>query len=428
MVCRLITTTFGTIICFGSDASALSSVKILDVMNRLQIKEQTLLNVREGESRHQVPANTTIPSSPVPPTAPPASVKVCTYCNKKGHVAKNCFKRKRDEAREQRQSNGKPVPPTLPTRALAEVSGVEIDDTEVQVPIDRYDSSMWVVDSGAGQHMCADRSLFVNFRECQFEVLCADNSPAPVYGVGDVEVDFFGFRIMLYNVAFVPALAQNLFSVASAVDRGASVSFSAGCGRIQFPEGDEYTFHKSSDKVFKLYCRSALSKQKRGAAKDACAQHESEKKTEPEHTSPCLTTTVSSADATLWHRRFAHLSTDAVVSLQKNGYATGMGEVPLKVPNHSCEVCVSAKAKRKPFPISESRASQPLELLHMDLIGPMPASHSGVRYVMPILDDCTRYSAVLLLKRKSDATEALITHIREWESLLNHKVKRIRPF
>ena len=352
---------------FGTDASALATVKIMDVMSRLQIKEQMLLNAREGDSRHQVPANATMPTTAPPPTAPPMNVKSCTYCHKAGHVAKNCFKRKRDEARQNRQSDqsratpSDTVAPTLPTRALA----VEPDGNvgEAQLSVVRFDPSMWVVDSGAGQHMCADRSLFVNYQECHFEVLCADSSPSPVYGVGEVEVDFFGFPIMLHNVAFVPALAQNLFSVTAALDRGAAVSFTSGAGSITFPEGDEHAFHLGVDKVFKLYCRTTLGKEKRGVAKDAGAPHESQTKTEPEHTSPCLATT-SSPDATLWHRRFAHLSTDAVVALQKHGFVTGMGDKPLTMPDHSCAVCVSAEAKRHPFPVSESRASQPRAAAH----------------------------------------------------------------
>ena len=413
---------------YGTDSRALNSVSIMDVMSRLQIKEQPLLN---SDSRPNVPANSTT-STPPPPVqnAPPASVKHCTYCQKKGHVERHCFKRKRDEARKNAQSgnSSNSGPSAGPSRALTVVPVSSIQTSHAEDFLSScasYDPAMCVVDSGAGQHMCADLSLFTSFQESRFEVAFADNSTGPVYGTGSVEVDFFGFPAVMHNVAYVPGLAQNLMSVPATNKHGVSVSFGDDVAKFYFPQGDVFSSPLGPDSVYKLYCRHALSKRKGGASKDASAPDESQKKTEPEHT-PCLSSASNPVDINLWHRRFAHLSTDSVVSLQKNNFVSGMGDKPLDAHSHPCEVCVSAKAKRKPFPVSESRAEQPLELLHMDLIGPMPASHSGVRYVMPILDDHTRYSAVLLLKKRSDATDALISHIREWESLLSHKVKRIR--
>ena len=53
-----------------------------------------------------------------------------------------------------------------------------------------------------------------------------------------------------------------------------------------------------------------------------------------------------------------------------------------------------------------SATSRPLELLHLDLIGPTRIeSLGGKRYIMVVVDDFTRYTWVILLRSKSDAPE-----------------------
>ena len=52
--------------------------------------------------------------------------------------------------------------------------------------------------------------------------------------------------------------------------------------------------------------------------------------------------------------------------------------------------------------------SQPLELLHVDLMGPTRMeSMGGKRYIMVVVDDFSRYSLVELLREKSEACEKM---------------------
>jgi len=59
-----------------------------------------------------------------------------------------------------------------------------------------------------------------------------------------------------------------------------------------------------------------------------------------------------------------------------------------------------------------------LELIHLDLCGPMQQkSFGGCRYLMLLIDDFTKFTAVYFLKKKSDAAEsfkAYRTHV-EWQ-------------
>ncbi|KAI3715287.1 hypothetical protein L6452_22263 [Arctium lappa] len=61
---------------------------------------------------------------------------------------------------------------------------------------------------------------------------------------------------------------------------------------------------------------------------------------------------------------------------------------------HLCAACEKAKMKRAPHkPKPEPSTSSPLELLHMDLCGPMRTqSLGGKKYVLVIVDDYSRYT------------------------------------
>ena len=59
--------------------------------------------------------------------------------------------------------------------------------------------------------------------------------------------------------------------------------------------------------------------------------------------------------------------------------------------------------------IIEVQTSRPLELLHIDLMGPVRVqSLGGMKYILVVMDDFTKYTWVVLLKDKSEATDNMI--------------------
>ncbi|CAN0341509.1 unnamed protein product, partial [Hapterophycus canaliculatus] len=72
-----------------------------------------------------------------------------------------------------------------------------------------------------------------------------------------------------------------------------------------------------------------------------------------------------------------------------------------------CPSCAEAKAPRRGVRSHTAPQSrQPLELLHGDLSGPMPASRGGAKHVFLILDDVSGTRWPLFLKDKSADTVA----------------------
>ncbi|GJW51302.1 retrovirus-related pol polyprotein from transposon TNT 1-94 [Tanacetum coccineum] len=101
----------------------------------------------------------------------------------------------------------------------------------------------------------------------------------------------------------------------------------------------------------------------------------------------------TSSQAWLWHRRLSHLNFDTINLLSKNNIVNGLPKLKF-VKDHLCSSCELGKAKRKSFHTKTTPSSKRrLQLLHMDLCGPMRVeSINGKKYVLVIVDDFSRYT------------------------------------
>ena len=67
------------------------------------------------------------------------------------------------------------------------------------------------------------------------------------------------------------------------------------------------------------------------------------------------------------------------------------------------------QVKSKHPSVTEVQTSRPLELLHIDLMGPTRVQSLGEkRYILVVMDDFTRYTWVVLLRDKAEAPENMI--------------------
>jgi transposase InsO family protein len=67
----------------------------------------------------------------------------------------------------------------------------------------------------------------------------------------------------------------------------------------------------------------------------------------------------------------------------------------------------------------------PLELLHMDLFGPI-ASIGGSKYCLVIVDDYSRFTWVFFLQKKSQTQETLKGFLRQAQNEFGLRIKKIR--
>jgi hypothetical protein len=132
-------------------------------------------------------------------------------------------------------------------------------------------------------------------------------------------------------------------------------------------------------------------------------------------------------DISLWHRRLGHHNYDYVRKLHSDGMVTGMDITVKSKPDPVCEPCLAGKMKANPFPSSGTRASAPLELVCMDLKGPIHIqSFGGYKYWAIFLDDYSRFKYAVGLKKKSDAFTAFKQYKAYAENHFGTTIKCIR--
>ncbi|CAL9021865.1 unnamed protein product, partial [Prunus brigantina] len=93
-----------------------------------------------------------------------------------------------------------------------------------------------------------------------------------------------------------------------------------------------------------------------------------------------------------------------------------------------CDGCMLGKQHKDSFPLESTwRASNPLELVHTDICGPMKTeSLSGNRYFLLFTDDFTRMSWVYFIRNKSSALECFRKFKAMTELQSGYKIKGLR--
>ena len=94
----------------------------------------------------------------------------------------------------------------------------------------------------------------------------------------------------------------------------------------------------------------------------------------------------------------------------------------------ACDGCIAGKGQCRTFKSSkEPRASEPLELIHSDLAGPMETiSIGGKHYFCLFIDDCTRYVWIILMRRKSETFKAFKAFVMAIEKSTGQTIRFFR--
>nr|GEY11387.1 retrovirus-related Pol polyprotein from transposon TNT 1-94 [Tanacetum cinerariifolium] len=141
----------------------------------------------------------------------------------------------------------------------------------------------------------------------------------------------------------------------------------------------------------------------------------------------CLMAKVTSFQAWLWHHHLLHLNFDTINLLSKNDIVIGLSKLKF-FKDHLCSSCELGKAKQKSYQTKTTLSSKRrLQLLHMDLCGPMRVeSINGKKYVLVIVDDYSRYTWTHFLRSKDETPEVLIDFLRLVQRGLHAQVRIVR--
>ncbi|GJX78125.1 integrase, catalytic region, zinc finger, CCHC-type containing protein [Tanacetum coccineum] len=221
---------------------------------------------------------------------------------------------------------------------------------------------LWIVDSGCSKHMTGDRSLLKIFvKKFLGTVRFGNDHFAAITCYGN----YVQGNITVCHVYYVEGLGHNLFSVGQFCDGDLEVAFRSKICYVRNLEGDDLLIGAREPNLYTI------------SISDMAAS------------SPVsLMSKATSTKSWLWHRRLSHLNFGTINCLTKHDLVDGLSKFKHS-RDHLCSACKRGKSKKsshqpKLVPSTHSK----LELLHMDLCGPMRvATINGNKYILVIVDD-----------------------------------------
>ena len=332
------------------------------------------------------------------------STLTCSWCLRLGHTKAKCYKflassaeAKAATAKEIQESAGK-----------ASIYSLE----QLEDPLSYIANYDWNADSGATSHMTPHKHWIRNYKPLHIPIKLADHTIIYSAGVGSILFKPFingveSQPLLFSRVLHVPQLQNSLLAVLFLTKhRDYKVSI----------DSDHIHFNRHGRTLFTASINSHNAAFLDGFTVPASLPMESAN----------LSSTLP-LDLSLWHRRLGHTNYGYVKQLHSKDMVTGMKLSNMSKPDPICEPCLAGKMHANPFPTSHTRASKPLELVHVDLKGPIQVkSLAGYYYWIQFVDDCTRFKCGLGLRRKSDAFGAFLQFKAYAENLHDAKIKVLR--
>jgi transposase InsO family protein len=116
-----------------------------------------------------------------------------------------------------------------------------------------------------------------------------------------------------------------------------------------------------------------------------------------------------------------------LAKLQKSEHILGLTNVSFE-KDRICSACQAGKQVGAKHPVKNVVSTErPLELLHMDIFGPIAyISIGGNKYGFVIVDDYSRFTWVFFLRDKSEVQNIFKKFARRAQNEFDVKIKRVR--
>ena len=310
----------------------------------------------------------------------------CYKCGKIGHRASDCYAKKwcnickanshsTNECRKAQQKN----------KAHAKSMEEKEDEHSFAFVVSESKSEICtediLVDCGATAHILNDESMFLDFDETfdskTHVIEMADGRRArglaQKKGTASVNLKDNEGRIhacKLFNTLYVPSFKQNLFSVQAALANGAEINFKENDTSLR-SGNTKFDFLKKGKLYFlKTYVATSTAKVCRSLQE--------------------------------WHTIMGHCNKEDILKLES--VTKGMNISDKK--DFNCDVCVKSKMTQTINRAPDARAKAPLDLIHLDLTGPIEPVSNDFKYVLGCTDDFSGIVIPYMLKNKSDTPKA----------------------
>lgn len=344
------------------------------------------------------------------------TLKVCKFCKKPGHLIESCWIKNKNKDTNQRNDKEK-----------------ENESNAFMVFGNKIKTNDWCLDSGASEHMSWNKNLFDKIYKMTTNkmVQVGNGEKLDVKGYGNIKIwAYNGEKLIettLTNVLYVPKIKYNLFSASCALDKGYFISSDNLTCQI-FDKNGKVRAQAVRQK--KLYTMIFTTEYKTNFSAQICC--------EPQNINNCTQGNdidmtddsildcmkVKSIDTLKeWHRKLAHQNMEYIKEYLRNKNI----EYIDNEKDFVCEQCLSGKQHKIRFKNSESRATQPLEIVHADVCGPMETtSFGGSRYFLLLKDDFSSYRHVYFMQKKSEVKRNIEKFISMAERQTGYKIKILR--
>jgi len=254
------------------------------------------------------------------------------------------------------------------------------NEVKVINEINKVTSNYFLLDSGATHNFVVSEHLLLNYIPSSDESILSDGSIIGIAGEG--KLDLYGLMLPCYHV---PNLKRNILSTRILLQFNCKIDINVKHSIVTTPNGKTIYFN---------FIQNLL-------------QHKFINLNEKEE---------------LLHKRLGHPNFQVVKKILKDETSY---KDEYKHPNNKCESCLTSNIKRKPFgKRCYNRASKPLELVHMDLIGPI--SSGKFKYALVLTDEFSRHSSSYYLMNKSETLSHVTIYKSFAEQQTNQKIKRFK--
>ncbi|KAJ9561348.1 hypothetical protein OSB04_006508 [Centaurea solstitialis] len=291
------------------------------------------------------------------------------------------------------------VPEEIPTQDPEASSSTTPEASTSATDSSSQDKGIWYLDSGCSRHMTGSKSVLTNYREERGPaVTFGGNGRGQTRGYGTLTNGVTTFK----RVAYVEGLMHNLLSISQLCDKDHKVSFSKKKCKVKNRKKEVILNGVRHADIYIINMNTSTD-------------------------NFCFVSRASTDMNWLWHKRLSHLNFKTLNQLCINNLVIGLPDFRY-TKESLCSACEKGKQTRASFKSKQiSSISSPLQLLHMDLFGPVNVqSIGGKKYTLVIVDEYSRYTWVFFLRAKSDAPEEIILFVRKMEKLNNLTVRSIR--
>lgn len=233
------------------------------------------------------------------------------------------------------------------------------------------------------------------------EVIFGDNNSGKTRGYGTVGKGSLTVR----KVAYVEGLKHNLLSISQLCDKGHQVIFFNKECQVRDSKSDEVRFTgERKGNVYMVDLDAVITKGQ-----------------------VCLVAKASEEISRLWHRRLSHLNFKNMSKLASKDLVVGLPKLNF-IKEKPCKACQLGKQTKSSFKNKTVNSNdRPLQLLHMDLFGPIATtSLGGKKFSLVIVDDYTRFTWTFFLSTKNETGPMLIKFFKQVMNEKNDSIKSIR--